>query len=445
MMQQKNYLREFVRYASLNVMGMAALSCYILADTFFVAKGLGASGLAALNLAIPVYNFIHGSGLMLGMGGAIRYSVFRSQGDCRRTDSIFTNTVLLAAGFSLIFFLTGLFFSGRLAGLLGADAEIFSMTATYLRVLLLFSPAFLLNDVLICFVRNDGAPRLSMLGMITGSLSNVLLDYLFIFPMGMGIFGAVLATGFAPVISIGVLSAHFLKKRNRFRFSLGKKPLSGSGSILSLGVPSLVTEVASGMVIIVFNGILLRLEGNTGVAAYGVIANLSLVAVAIFTGVAQGMQPLVSDSYGRGQARESRRFLRLGVLSVTVLSAAVYLAVLIWADPVAAVFNSEGNPQLQAIAAEGLRLYFSGVIFAGVNIVLVHFFAAVEKALPAQLISLGRGIFFLIPAAFLLSASFGATGVWLSFPAAELLTFLLGLFLYRRGAVPALPGSQRGI
>ena len=445
-MEQRQYLREFMRYASLNVLGMAALSCYILADTFFIAQGLGAAGLAALNLAIPVYNFIHGSGLMLGMGGAIRYAVCRSQGDFRKTDRVFTNTVILAAGFALCFFCAGLFLPGEIAGLLGADPEVFEMTRTYLKVLLLFSPAFLMNDVLICFVRNDGAPRLSMMGMITGSLSNVVLDYLFIFPLRMGIFGAVLATGLAPVISICVMSPHFLKKKNQFHFRKNSMTLKASGKILALGVSSLVTEVASGVVIIVFNMILLRLEGNTGVAAYGVIANLSLVAVAVFTGVAQGMQPLVSNAYGRGRKGDCLKFVRLGLVSVTVLAAAVYLTVSLWAGPVTAVFNSEGNPLLQEIAAGGLRLYFIGAFFAGANIVLVHFFAGVEQAVPAQTVSLCRGIFFIIPAAFLLSSVLGVTGVWLAFPAAELLALLPGLALYRRSRkVLALPAGKTEI
>ena len=122
------------------------------------------------------------------------------------------------------------------------------------------------------------------------------------------------------------------------------------------------------------------------------------------------------------------------------------MIVAFWAEPVASVFNSEGNPVLQEIAAGGLRLYFIGAFFAGINIVLVHFFAAVEKAAPAQIISLCRGIFFIIPAAFLLSSALGITGVWLAFPAAELLALLLGLLLYRRNRkVLSLPVSESEI
>lgn len=194
--EQTSCLKEFARYTSLNVLGMIGLSCYILADTFFVAKGLGTSGLAALNLAIPVYSFIHGSGLMFGIGGATKFSISRKSG---LSDLIFTNTLFFAGITALLFFLAGLFLSPQITALLGADSQVAAMTQTYLKMILLFAPAFILNDILVCFVRNDGNPRLSMLAMLGGSMANILLDYVFIFPLGMGIFGAVLATGWRPL------------------------------------------------------------------------------------------------------------------------------------------------------------------------------------------------------------------------------------------------------
>lgn len=288
--------KEFVKYTSLNVLGMLALSCYILADTFFVSQGLGTNGLTALNLAIPIYSFIHGSGLMIGMGGATKYTIFRSRGDIAAGHRSFTHAVYLAVCFAVFFVLLGLFLPGRIIGLFGAEGEVWEMGTVYLRVILLFAPAFLMNNVLLCFVRNDGAPQLSMAAMITGSLSNVVLDWVFIFPCRMGMFGAAFATGLAPLISMGVLSVHFLRRRQQFTFQFQRPRLRTAGGILSSGVPSLVTEVSSGIVMIVFNAIILGLEGNVGVAAYGVIANLSLVVLAMYTGIAQGVQPLFSLS-----------------------------------------------------------------------------------------------------------------------------------------------------
>ena len=132
-MYEKTLLKEFCRYVVLNICGMIGLSCYILADTFFVSKGLGANGLTALNLAIPIYSFVHGSGLMLGMGGATKYSIYMWQGESKSANRIYTNTLYVMAIFAVIFMTVGIFFSGKLAMLLGADPEIFVMTKTYLR------------------------------------------------------------------------------------------------------------------------------------------------------------------------------------------------------------------------------------------------------------------------------------------------------------------------
>ena len=424
--------RDFAKYSSLSVLAMIAMSCYILADTFFVSQGLGTNGLAALNLAIPAYNFIHGTGLMLGMGGATRFSILRSQQAGREADRMFTVTLYLAAVFSLIFVAAGLLFSGRLALLLGADTAVYDMTRTYLHVLLLFSPAFILNDVLVCFVRNDGNPQLSMAATIVGSLSNVVLDYLFIFPCGMGIFGAVFATGLAPVIGILIMAPHWLKKDKGFHLLRTRPDGRLCGITLSLGFPSLLAQMSSGIVMIVFNAIILGLLGNTGVAAYGVVANLSLVVTSIYTGLAQGVQPLISQAYGRKQTDTVRKQLKYSLLSMAVFSAAVYLILFFFASPVAAVFNSEKNPELQRIAVEGLKLYFTSVLFTGFNIVLSTYFTSVEKALPAQVISLLRGLLLIIPAAFLMASLWHMTGVWLALPVTELLTAAAGLLFLRR-------------
>lgn len=429
-MEERSCFREFVKYSSLNVLGMIALSCYILADTFFVSKALGSDGLAALNLAIPVYSFIHGSGLMIGMGGGIKYSIVKSQGDEKRADQIFTNGAVLTAVIAGGFFLLGLFGSGPLARLLGADGAVYEMTRIYLQVILLFAPMFMTNNLLLCFIRNDGAPQLSMAAMITGSLSNVVLDYVFMFPFGMGIFGAVLATGLAPVISILVLSPYLIRRKNQFH--LRKCRISGrlALGIFSSGLPSLITEVSSGIVIIVFNTIILGIAGNIGVAAYGVITNLSLVVTAIYTGISQGIQPILSRSYGTGNQKDVQSILRYALTAEALVSAVVYLCVFFGADLIAAVFNSENNAVLQDIAVTGLKLYFTACVFAGFNIIISVYFTSTENALPAHVISILRGFIVIIPMAFILSAAAELLGVWAAFPATELIVSLIGAGLY---------------
>lgn len=431
-MKRKALFKEFLQYVSLNVCGMIGLSCYILADTFFVAGGLGADGLTALNLAIPVYSFVHGCGLMLGMGGATKYSILRGQGEERRGNMVFSNALCAAAVLASAFMLAGICFAGQLARTLGADGEVYGMTKTYLKVILLFAPAFMANDILSCFVRNDGSPKLSMAAMLIGSLSNIVMDYLLIFPLKMGILGAVLATGFAPVISMCILSRHRIRGKSNFHLMKPKIFDNLTNNILSLGVPSLITEVASGIVMIVFNFIILGIQGNMGVAAYGIVANLSLVIISVYTGIAQGMQPIMSRAYGRDEKEDIVKVLRYGICSVLLMSCIIYLVFLFGADPIAGVFNREGNVQLQQTAVAGLRLYFTAIVFIGFNIVIATYFTSMERAFPAQVISLARGFFVIIPVAFILSYAFGMTGVWLSYPVTECVVSAMGMAFYRR-------------
>ncbi len=431
-MDQWNNFKKFLQYTSLSVLGTLGVSCYILADTFFISKGLGINGLAALNLAIPIYNFIHGTGLMLGMGGATRFCIRKSQGKKDEMNRIYTNTIYLAIMFSTVFVMIGLLFDKELALLLGADKNILNMTITYLRWLLLFSPAFIANDILLCFIRNDDNPRLAMTAMLIGNFSNIILDYVFIFPMQMGIFGVIFATGLSPVISILMMLPHWIKGKNTFHLTRTKMKASIAGQNLALGFPSLIAQLSSGIVMITFNAIILKLEGNTGIAAYGVIANISLVVVAVYTGISQGVQPLISHFHGQNNDKLVRTMLHYSLRTMITLSLLIYLLIYILAQPITSVFNSEGSPELQRIAVTGLKEYFVSSAFVGYNIILATFFTSVEKALPAHILSMLRGLILIIPMAFLLSAIAGMTGVWLTYPITELLVAVLGFIIYKR-------------
>lgn len=431
---KRNLHSEFFRYTSHSVLGMLGLSCYILADTFFVSKGLGSDGLAALNLAIPVYSLIYGCGLMIGVGGATQYTFSRSRGEEAQGNRAFIHALCLGTVLSFVFMLLGLFCADEIARLLGADAVTFAMSHTYLRMLLLCSPAFLANGILSSFIRNDGSPRLAMAGMLAGSFSNILLDWVFIFPCRMGIFGAVLATCMAPVISMGVLSVHFLRRRNRFHISGIRLDVHLTAAMLGAGGPSLIGELSSGAVIVVFNRLMLEHAGNTGVAAYGIIANLCLVVISVYNGIGQGMQPLLSMYYGMQKTMQVRRILRLAVITAAALSCLLYGGIFLGAPGIAAVFNSEGDAQLQEMAVYGLRLYFLGALPAGVNILLSVFCSSTERPKPGNVLSVLRGFVLILPLAFLMTGLWELTGLWLTFPLTEVLTVLAGcLILFRRG------------
>ena len=422
--------RSFFQYVSLNVLGALGLSGYILADTLFVAHRLGTDGLAALNLAISVFGLINGLGLMLGIGGATRYAICRTQGDGVRADRAFSRALACGGTLGGLLALAGLLWAVPLARLLGAEGAILPMCSVYLRTVLLFAPCFLLNHILTAFVRNDGNPKLAMAAMLLGSLSNIVLDYVFLYPMDMGIFGAALATGIAPVVGLCVSSLHILTRRSRFRLRPFRPALRPLADLAGLGSAAFLNECSSGLVLVVFNLLTLRLAGTLGVAAYGIVANLALMALALFTGVNQGVQPLVSLAHGRGDAGVRtlcRMALGLALCAGLCMAALAFFA----AGPLVSLFNRDGDPALQQMAEQGLRLYFLGFPFAGLNLVTASFLGAAEHPSRSLRLSLLRGFVAIVAAALLLAALLGLTGVWLAFPAAEGAVLLVSLRLSR--------------
>lgn len=423
----------FLKYVSANVLGMIGYSCYILADTFFIARGIGSDALAALNLVLPAYSLMNGTGLMIGMGAASRYTISSTKPEGTLHRTIFTHALYLMVFAAVIFSSSGILFPDKIAAVLGADADTIGYATDYIRILLMFSPLFLGNNLLLSFVRNDGAPRLSMTGMIVGSLTNIVLDYVFIYPLGMGMTGAALATATAPVVSMLIMSVHFIKKRNHFRPVRTRLSLVRWGDICTLGVSSLVTELSSGVVIIVFNYLILGLNGNTGVAAYGILANIALVLVSIYTGIGQGVQPIVSRYAGKDgeeQRRNLRRYALATSLSFALLS---YLLIAVFAVPLADLFNREHDPILTDIASNGMRIYFVSLFFSGINIVAAAFLSSADCPKQAFAVSILRGFVLIIPVAWILSVLFGLTGIWMAVPVTEAIVCALAvIFLFRK-------------
>lgn len=427
-----NIKSTFFKYVSANILGMIGLSCYILADTFFIARGIGADGLTALNLAIPIYSFMNGLGLMTGMGGATRYSISKGTSDTTVRKQIFTHAFCFALFLSSIFLFLGATTAEPLSRLMGADADTLGLTTDYLRILMVFAPFFMCNNLLICFARNDGAPQLSMLAMLTGSFANIVMDYVLIFPFGMGMTGAALATAASPVISMFVLSAHFIRKQNQFRLCRIRPSLRRITDICALGSSSLIVEISSGVVMLIFNLLILGISGNIGVAAYGVIANIALVLTSMYTGISQGVQPVISQCFGRHEYGNIRKVLRYAFTTSTVLAALSYLITFIWAGPIVSAFNKDNDPVLNAIAVNGMHIYFTAFVFIGINIITATFLSSTDNPGDAFFVSVFRGFLLVIPMAFLLSFLFGINGIWITLPFTELLVALPAVYFIRK-------------
>ena len=426
-----NLTKQFFKYVSQNIFGLIGTSCYILADTYFIAQAAGTDGVTLLNLCLPIYNLIFAFGSMIGLGAATRYAILRAQGDAR-AQRYFSNAIFSVCILAVPFMLVGIFRPDGLLRLMGGDADIVALGMNYARIFLMFTPFFMCNYVVASFVRNDGDPSLAMVATLSGSLFNVVFDYIFIFPMGLGLPGAALATAISPMLSIAVCSAHFIKKSNTITFVRKAPSVRLLAQSCQLGISGFVGELSSGVTTTVFNFLLLRLAGNVAVAAYGVVANFALVATAIFNGVAQGAQPLVSQCYGRNEMAGAKKLLFLGCSTALVLAAVLYGCVFGFTDAFAAVFNSEGSALMAQYAYNGMRIYFAGYFFAGCNIVAAGYLGAVNRPTEATITSVSRGVAAIVTCSLVLSFLFGMNGVWAAFPASEAITLALTVFLLAR-------------
>ena len=428
-----NLTKQFFKYVSQNIFGLLGTSCYILADTYFIAQAAGTDGVTLLILCLPIYNLIFAFGSMIGLGAATRYAILRAQGDAR-AQRYFSNAIFSVCILAVPFMLVGIFRPDGLLRLMGGDADIVALGMNYARIFLMFTPFFMCNYVVASFVRNDGDPSLAMVATLSGSLFNVVFDYIFIFPMGLGLPGAALATAISPILSIAVCSAHFIKKSNTITFVRKAPSVRLLAQSCQLGISGFVGELSSGVTTTVFNFLLLRLAGNVAVAAYGVVANFALVATAIFNGVAQGAQPLVSQCYGKNEMAGARKLLLLGCGTALGLAALLYGVVFGYTDALTALFNSENSALMAEFAHSGMRIYFVGYFFAGCNIVAAGYLGAVNRPAEASITSLCRGMVAIVVCSLVLSALFGMNGVWAAFPVSEAITLALTVFLLKRKA-----------
>ena len=423
-------LKEFTKYVSANIIAMIGLSCYILADTFFISLKMGQTGLAALNLSSPSFNIVFSIGMMFAVGGGTKFAIHKGAKNDADANKVFTHTVLIVALFAVVFVLLGIFASLPIAKFLGAEGDTLDYSKTYVQIILCFAPFFMYSNVFQNFVRNDGAPRLAMIASLAGNLFNIVFDYVLVFPCNLDMLGAALATGFSPIVSILILSLHVIRKKNSFHIAKTKLSLRTYGGICSLGFAPFINEIAFAIVLLVFNGLFKRLGGDTAIAAYTIIINVFYVVNSIFNGVANGTQPMISFSYGENDLLKIRKILRYALVTVASIAVVVYVTIFFGADGIAHIFNTQGVEALQSAATKGMRLFFISSLFSGFNLLFSYYFSASNKGGYAQLITLLRGLVTVIPIAYLFSHLWQMTGLWLATPAAELLTLAVTLCIF---------------
>ena len=340
----------------------------------------------------------------------------------------FSLTLLVSALLMTI----GMGVSRQIVDICGArdlSAEMRQMAKQYLFCCSAFSVPMLIGLCLAVFVRNDGSPALSFIGMCVGAVTNIFLDWLFIFPLRMGIAGAAIATGLGQVMTVLLLLTHFLRKKGglcirRFR-------ISGTliGKVCKRGVPEAVTQLTTPVTALCYNLMLARLIGDIGVSAFSVLSFIYSLANAILSGVAQGLQPLWGRYYGRKDTGELKWYFHSGLMINLALSILIYGGLFFLDEPIIRVFNKE--PELTAAASAALPMFALSFIPMALNLIYTAYFFSTKRTGTADAIAVSRGIIVKAWMVFCLPLTFGTEAIWFAPLAAELVTLSAAIVLGR--------------
>ena len=332
----------FVKYVSANVLGMIGYSCYILADTFFVARGIGSDAIAALNLVLPAFSLLNGTGLMIGMGAAARYSLSSGRADSEIHRTIFTQALQLAFVAMLFFFSIGLFFARPLCVLLGADGTTLPHAIPYISILLMFSPLFLCNNLLNCFVRNDGEPRLSMTAMLVGSLTNIVLDIAFVIGLHMGVAGAALATILSQALSAVLVLWVLMRTKDMHRLELRKIRFDGRmfHRIIRIGLPAGLQSVMYTSSNILIQSSVNALGTDT-VAAWTAYSKIDSLFWMIVNAFGISITTFVGQNFGAGKYHRMRKSVSVCMIMSMVSSAVMIILMYSFAPWIYRLFTTD--------------------------------------------------------------------------------------------------------
>lgn len=417
------------------LLGSLAISAVTAIDGIFIGHGVGADGVAAVNIVVPVYQIMSGLGLMVGAGCSVVSSIHVGR---RKVQAARMNVTQALVGTSLLCALISLFiwlWPTETARLLGSSESLLSQVRDYL---IWIVPCFVFqmwSFIGLFIIRLDGAPKVAMWCNIIPCVLNAVLDWLFIFPLGMGVKGAAIATGLSIAVG-GIMALSYLlcfaHNLHPARVKWSRKSLRLSlrniGYQCRIGSASLLGEMTLAVLTFVGNLTFMHYLGDEGVGAFGIACYYSPFFFMIGNAVAQSAQPIISYDFGTGRHHRIHQALRLMLATSVGFAVAVIAGFVFFPHPLTALFV---DPQSQAgiLAIEGFPYFAAGILFYILNIALTGYYQSLENMRRATLIVLLRTIL-LVPCFLLLPLWLGVPGIWLAMPVAEMLT--LAVILIRR-------------
>lgn len=435
-MQTKDLLnnsvsKTFFRYLMPAIMANMVTSIYILADTIIIGKGIGTLAMAALNIVLPLFSIFFGIGLLFGVGGSVLMSIARGRGNFELGECYFTLSVLLTAITCVL--LTGSLWvcMKPIVRFLGATEATMPYIMNYAPYIILGLSAFAFSSLLQAFVRNDGAPKLAMIAVVSGGVLNVILDILFVFVFHWGMAGASIASVLGSICTICILILHFFSKTNGLKFSLHAFSKSHISKIFQNGFTSFLIETTTGIVTFVFNIKLLKYAGDNAISMYGVICNIAIIVMCLCNGISQAAQPILSTNYGAGKSNRITAVRKLGMKTALYICSVPAIIGLIVPNVLTRIFLNP-NEEILAMSPTAIRIYFLGFFVTGVNMFAVGYFQSIEKPQLSLIICLARGCVLSILFVSILAPLFGIVGIWASVPMAECITLFIAIYFIKK-------------
>lgn len=421
------------------LLGMLGISAMTAIDGIFIGHSVGSDGIAAVNIVVPVLMLLTGIGLMVGSGCSVAASIHLAQGRTKVARLNVTQALIAVSAVGIVVIAAMLAEPEATARFLGSSEHLLPLVKEYM-VWYVPSWIFLLwESVLLFVIRLDGAPKVAMASSMVAAVLNILLDYLFMFPLGWGLMGAAFATSISTAAGTAVAAAYLLGKARHLRL-IPLKPsrkslklsLRNLGYQCRIGSSALLAETTLAVLMFTGNQVFMRYLGDNGVGAFGIACYYAPFIFMVGNAIAQSAQPILSYNYGIGAYGRMRETERAALLAAAICGIATTLIFLLFPKSLVGLFIDLDNPAAR-IAVEGLPFFacgFAGFVF---NITAIGYFQSVERMRPATIFALLRGAVLLVPAFWLLPLVAGTKGIWLSMPVAEILTALSIMAFYRWG------------
>lgn len=422
--------RKLLQFTLPTIIMMIFTSIYGVVDGLFVSNFVGSDPFAAVNLVLPAIMIVGTIGFMFGTGGSAIISMTLGEGYPDRANRYFSMFVYLETGLGVLLTLLGLLILKPVIAALGATEELMPYCLTYGRILLIGMPAFILQNSFQSFIVVAERPRFGLAVTIAAGVTNMVLDFLFVYVFPFGVAGAAWATSISQFVGAGIPLIFFARK-NDTTLRLGRPALDGRAVLKACtnGSSEMVTNLSMSLVNILFNWQLMRFAGADGVSAYGIIMYVGFIFVGTYMGYSVGSAPIISYHYGAGHKDELKSLLRKSLQLLGGIAVVMSLLAEILAYALAAIFVGY-DPELCTLTTHALRLYSLCYVIDWFNIFASSFFTALNDGLISALISFLRTFLFQIVMVLLLPALWGLDGIWLAVAFAEVLSLAVSAACY---------------